>query len=96
LIFDFNSLNTERITEDADYTGISVKFLCFLGNSRINMKIDIGFGDIVFPEPKMAELPSILNFSAPKLFCYSRMKDFYDIWLLSRMFHFELSNLREA
>jgi hypothetical protein len=26
----------------------------------------------------------------------SRMKDFYDIWLLSRQFRFELSNLAEA
>jgi hypothetical protein len=26
----------------------------------------------------------------------SRMKDFYDIWLLSRQFQFELSNLAEA
>lgn len=116
LTFDFESINTERITEDADYKGIRLNFLCFLGNTKINMKIDIGFGDTVFPEPKKEKLPTILNHAPPILFSYSResavaekfeamikhgylnsrMKDFYDIWLLSRMFQFELQNLKKA
>ncbi len=116
LIFDADSIQTERITEDADYKGIRVRFHGFLGTARINMQIDIGFGDIVYPEPEKADLPCMLDFPAPSLFCYSResaiaekfeamlklghlnsrMKDFYDIWLLSRQFRFELHNLAEA
>ena len=116
LVFDSESIRTERITEDADYEGIKVRFNGFLGTARISMQIDIGFGDVVYPEPQKAELPCLLDFPAPSLLCYSResaiaekfeamiklghlnsrMKDFYDIWLLSRQFRFELSNLAEA
>ncbi len=116
LTFDSSSIQTKRITEEADYQGIQVRFRGALGTARINMQIDIGFGDIVYPEPEKAELPCMLDSPAPSLLCYSResaiaekfeamiklgqlnsrMKDFYDIWLLSRQFEFVLSSLAEA
>ncbi len=116
LTFDSDSIQTELITEDADYEGIRVRFRGALGTARISMQIDIGFGDIVYPGPEKAELPCMLDSPAPSLLCYSResaiaekfeamiklgqlnsrMKDFYDIWLLSRQFEFELSSLAEA
>lgn len=116
LTFDPESIQSERITEDADYDGIRIRFRGALGTARINMQIDIGFGDIVYPGPERAELPCMLDAPAPSLLCYSResaiaekfeamvtlgelnsrMKDFYDIWLLSRQFAFELDKLAEA
>ena len=116
LAFDPDSIQAERITEDADYDGIRIRFLGALGSVKINMQIDIGFGDVVFPEPEKLDLPTMLNFSAPRLLCYSRessisekleamvklgilnsrMKDFYDIWLLSRQFNFDGAKLAEA
>jgi len=116
LAFDPDSIQAERITEGADYDGIRIRFLGALGSVRINMQIDIGFGDVVFPEPEKLDFPTILNFSAPRLLCYSRessisekleamvklgmlnsrMKDFYDIWLLSRQFNFDGAKLAEA
>ncbi|MBN1293134.1 MAG: nucleotidyl transferase AbiEii/AbiGii toxin family protein, partial [Candidatus Latescibacteria bacterium] len=82
----------------------------------INMQIDIGFGDPIYPKPTKNKLPSILDFPAPALYCYSkesaiaekfeaifklgllnsRIKDFYDIWILSRQFAFSLSTLSKA
>lgn len=116
LTFDPESIQSERITEDADYDGIRIRFRGALGTARINMQIDIGFGDIVYPGPERAELPCMLDAPAPSLLCYSResaiaekfeamvslgefnsrMKDFYDIWLLSRQFDFEFDRLAEA
>ena len=116
LAFDPDSIHTERITEGAGYDGIRIRFLGVLGSAIIHMQIDIGFGDVVYPEPKELDFPTILNFSAPRLFCYSRessisekveamvklgmlnsrMKDFYDIWLLSRQFDFEGPKLVQA
>ncbi len=116
LIFDPDSIQTEQITEDADYKGIRIRFRGLLGTARINLQIDIAFGDIVYPEPEKADLPTMLGSPAPRLLCYSResaiaekfeamvklgllnsrMKDFYDIWLLSRQFHFEQATLAEA
>lgn len=35
------------------------------------IRIDIGFGDTVYPEPKKITMPTILNFPAPVIFCYN-------------------------
>lgn len=116
LIFNPESIRAERITEDADYEGIRVRFTGSLDGARVYMQIDVGFGDIVHPEPIESELPTILGSPPPKLLCYSResaiaekfeamlklgelnsrMKDFYDIWLLSRQFEFKGQELAEA
>jgi hypothetical protein len=116
LAFDPDSIRAERITEDAEYEGIRIQFLGTLGTARINMQIDIGFGDVVYPEPEESDLPTMLNYPAPRMLCYSRessiaekleaiiklgvlnsrMKDFYDIWLLSRQFDFDGVKLAEA
>ncbi len=116
LAFDPDSIQAEHITEDANYNGIRIRFLGTLGSVKVNMQIDIGFGDIIFPKPEELDFPTMLNFSAPRLLCYSRessisekleamvklgmlnsrMKDFYDIWLLSRQFDFDGANLAEA
>lgn len=116
LSFDPDSIQTERITEDADYEGIRIRFRGELDSARVSMQIDIGFGDIVHPEPEASDLPTMLDSPAPRLLCYSResaiaekfetmvklgilnsrMKDFYDIWLLSRQFDFDGAVLTEA
>lgn len=116
LVFDPQTVRTEEIAEDADYKGIRVRFQGLLDSARVNMQIDIGFGDIVHPEPQISELPTILGTSGPRLLCYSResaiaekfeamvklrelnsrMKDFHDIWLLSRQFDFDGTVLYDA
>ncbi|MEJ2443732.1 MAG: nucleotidyl transferase AbiEii/AbiGii toxin family protein [Exilibacterium sp.] len=116
LNFDVASIQSERIKEDADYQGVRIRFRGTLDSARINMQIDIGFGDIVHPSPEECDLPTMLDFTAPRLLCYSResaiaekfeamvklgilnsrMKDFYDIWLLSRQFNFNGSQLAQA
>ncbi len=116
LTFDPDSIQSERITEDADYEGIRIRFCGSLDTARVNMQVDIGFGDIIYPGPEESELPVMLEAPAPRLLCYSResviaekfeamvklgslnsrMKDFYDIWLLSRQFDFDGERLAEA
>jgi len=116
LTFDPSSIQAERITEDADYKGIRVRFRGDLDSARVSMQIDIGFGDIVYPEPEESNLPTMLDSPVPRLLCYSRestiaekfeamvklgmlnsrMKDFYDIWLLSRQFDFDGAKLAKA
>ncbi|MDX1589419.1 MAG: nucleotidyl transferase AbiEii/AbiGii toxin family protein [Oleiphilaceae bacterium] len=104
LRFAPDTVNTEIITEDADYQGLRVTFTGCLDRARIPMQLDIGFGDSVFPFPFWRDFPTLLDFPAARIQCYSpestiaekfqamvhlgelnsRMKDFYDIWLLSR------------
>jgi len=116
LIFDAGSIKTEQITEDAQYKGLRVNFNGLLGNAKVYIQIDIGFGDIVYPHPETGFLPTVLDNPSPELMCYSResaiaekfhamvkigmlnsrMKDFYDIWLLSRHYKFETEELAKA
>ncbi len=114
--FDADSVSAERIKEGADYEGIRVKVKGYLDKSRHVLQFDIGFGDIVVPQPVIMEYPSLLDMERPKIQAYSResvisekfeamialaeansrMKDFYDVYILSRMFDFEGSVLYEA
>ena len=116
LAFDPATIRVEQITEDAEYEGIRVRFAGYLGTARIVLQMDIGFGDVVYPEPVESELPTILGDQPPRLLCYSResviaekleamiklgvlnsrIKDFYDIWMLSRRFEFDGDRLAEA
>jgi hypothetical protein len=116
LRFDPATISGARIKEDADYEGVRVKFEAFLGKAKIPVQIDFGFGDTVYPAPKVITYPVILDLPAPKLKGYtpetvvsekfqamvqlgalnSRMKDFYDIWLLMRQFNFKGADVVEA
>ena len=116
LSFFPDDITAERITEDAEYEGIRIWFPAKQDTMTLNMQIDIGFGDVIYPGPEKSEIPTILEFPAPFLLCYSRessiaekfeamlklrelnsqMKDFYDIWLLSRQFGFDGKTLSEA
>lgn len=114
--FDENSIEGERITEDADYEGVRIRFRGSLGTAQVAMQLDVGFGDVVVPKPEFTEYPTILDLPSPKLRGYSkestiaekfeamvklgilnsRMKDFFDIWLMLRQYDFEGPKLATA
>ena len=72
MIFDASHVTVERITEDADYAGMRAKFLASLGKTRLPMQIDIGFSDVVTPEPILVSYPTILDQPSPQLAAYNR------------------------
>jgi len=116
IFFNAESVEAVRITEDAEYEGVRVRVHGNLGNARVSIQIDIGFGDVIVPNPSTVSYPTILDFPVPELKGYtmestiaekfqamvklgvlnSRMKDFYDIWVLSRTFDFKGELLAEA
>jgi hypothetical protein len=51
LRFDVASIVGERIVEAGNYSGVRVCFTAYLGNARIPMRIDVGFGDPLVPGP---------------------------------------------
>lgn len=61
LIFDPASVHGEIIKEEADYEGVRVSFLGFLGKAQIHMRLDVGFADVVTPDPEALEFPTILD-----------------------------------
>ena len=71
LFFDTDSMVFTDITEGADYSGKRIKVLCTLGNMRTNLKLDIGFGDKVYPAPVEMDYPEILSKQSFKIYAYS-------------------------
>nr|WP_275106699.1 nucleotidyl transferase AbiEii/AbiGii toxin family protein [Oceanipulchritudo coccoides] len=70
LFFDPESVTVEEIREANAYGGLRVKLICYLGNGRVPLQIDVGLGDSVYPEPGWTEFPPVLEFSAPRIRAY--------------------------
>jgi hypothetical protein len=51
---------------------VRVTFLAALGTARIPVQVDVGFGDSANPPPEWVELPTLLDYPAPKLRGYRR------------------------
>lgn len=66
-----DSLQISTITEGAEYHGQRIKIICKLGNIRTNLKMDIGFGDAVYPEPVEMDYPNLLNSTSFQIQAYS-------------------------
>lgn len=116
LTFDPETIDAWRIKEDAEYAGVRVTFRGRLGNARVHMQVDVGFGDAPHPGTVDAQYPALLDLPAATLRTYppetvvaekaqamvhlgtlnSRMKDFYDVWRLSRQRTFDGEDLRQA
>ena len=111
------SIQADEIRKQANYAGIRVSLLALLGNSRISIQVDIGYGDAVTPAPEEAVYPVLLDdLPAPKLRVYpmytvvaekfetlvslgianTRMKDYFDLWVLHQQGKFDNELLRTA
>jgi predicted nucleotidyltransferase component of viral defense system len=70
--FDTGAITTEEITENRIYMGIRVSFAAHLDTVRQVMKMDIGFGDVVMPEPLLITYPALMEESpAVTVWAYS-------------------------
>lgn len=117
MVFLVESIQAEEIRKEANYAGIRVSMLALLGNARIAIQVDIGYGDAVTPAPDTATYPVLLaEFPAPVLRTYprytviaekvetiatlgianSRMKDYFDLWVLQQHGEFDPALLRTA
>jgi len=70
LVFDPDSLTASEIREEQEYGGIRVKLVATLGNARIPVQVDVGFGDAVTPEAVSRPYPTLLGMDAPELPMY--------------------------
>ena len=70
MVFDFESVSVEPIREDAIYDGHRVQMTAFLGNARIPIQVDVGFGDAITPGPCDMVFGPILDLPAPHMRAY--------------------------
>ena len=71
LRFDTDTLNVKNITEFKEYHGLNVSIIAFLDKTRIPVSIDIGFGDIIYPNRVTMDFPVLLDMEAPNIYAYS-------------------------
>lgn len=71
LYFDLSSLKVENITEFKEYHGVNVSILALLEKTKIPVSIDIGFGDIVYPDRIKMDFPVLLDMEIPSVNAYS-------------------------
>ena len=70
MTFDSSSIEARDIREAQEYGGIRVTLVARLGNARIPMQIDVGFGDAVTPDAQVHSFPTLLDMEAPRLRMY--------------------------
>ncbi len=71
LAFDPSSLSLEEIADDAEYNGLRIKVTTYLEKAKINLQLDMGFGDVIFPEPITFNYPSLMDEDAFEINAYS-------------------------
>lgn len=101
VVFKEETMEVQRIKEDAEYEGARVRLTAMVSNARLPVQIDIGFGDAIVPAPAKIGYPVLLEFPAPQLLAYpretvvaekleaTRMKDYFDLMLLSLLYKFD-------
>lgn len=114
--FISSSVKGEKMQLQKEYEGIRIEFKGYMESTRIPMQIDVGFGDVVTPDAKDSQYPTLLDFPGPRIKIYpqetllaekiitmiekadanSRIKDFYDVWLLLRQKQFSYDILKLA
>lgn len=116
LTFDSTSVHVSSVRETQAYLGVQVRLMARLGQARLTLQVDVGFGDAVEPAPAQVVVPTLLDLPAPRLRAYpretvvaekfqamvvlgianSRLKDFYDVWILAQQFDFDGPSLARS
>jgi len=59
--FDPNTVRVEKIRDETAYGGLRCLIDATLGSAKLRVQLDVGFGDDVTPEPKVVEVPRLLD-----------------------------------
>ena len=71
LRFDMDTLEVINITEFKEYHGVNVSIMGYLDRTKVPVSIDIGFGDVIYPERIKMEFPVLLDMDVPEVYAYS-------------------------
>ena len=71
LVFDLDSITAQDISEFKEYHGLHISAVAYLDRTRIPIGIDIGFGDVIYPDAVEMDFPVILDMEAPRVNAYS-------------------------
>ena len=72
VVFASDALQIEAIRARDEYAGTRTILPARCGTARLNLQIDIGLGDSVWPPPSQCNYPALLEFPAPGVLAYPR------------------------
>ena len=72
VVFDPATIRIQNIRDDQLYGGMRVRMVGGLGQARLHLQVDIGFGDVITPEREEREYPTLLDLPVPVLWTYPR------------------------
>lgn len=71
IVFDSTSLAVGPIRKEDEYGGTRITFGGRLGNARLVIQVDVGIGDVVYPEPVWVEYPPLLDAEPSRIRAYT-------------------------
>jgi hypothetical protein len=72
IVFDPGSIRIDDIRDEQEYGGVRVRLQGNLGQARLPLQVDIGFGDVITPNREEQDYPTLLDHPAPRLWAYPR------------------------
>ncbi len=72
VVFDADGIEFAAIRAADEYAGIRVTLPARCGTARLNLQIDLGIGDAVWPSVQSSDYPVLLDFPAPTVLVYPR------------------------
>src|ERR1019366_7169123 len=70
--FDPKTVAARRIKEDAEYEGVRVTMRASIGSAKLELQIDVGFGDAVTPAASEINFPTLLGAESVRILAYPR------------------------
>lgn len=61
LTIDLDSVKVEAIQEQKEYHGTRASMMAYLERSKVRIQIDVGFDDMIHPEPDYIQYPILLD-----------------------------------
>ncbi len=66
------TVRAEPIRDQSEYHGFRVKLQGLLGTARLNLQIDVGFGNAIEPPARDEDYPALLDGPSPRIRAYGR------------------------
>ena len=72
VVFDTRTIRIESIRQDQEYGGLRARIQGRLGQVRLPLQVDIGFGDAISPAREQQDYPTLLDLPVPRIWTYPR------------------------
>lgn len=64
IMFDCDTIKIKDIDEKANYSGFEISLKARIGKAELTLRLDMAFDDVVYPQPKKRQYPSLLSDSS--------------------------------